>query len=1148
MKVNHFIAILFCSFIYSAVTAQGGGTPPDVITEFNKITPPNPEAFAMQRAIKTPVDISTGVPNISIPIYSLKSGSVEIPITLNYHAGGVLVDQIATSVGLGWTLNAGGAVQRTIRGRPDHIPGSFSLSLNQAAVDNINNQMITPSGMDYVVSNAEDWTQDDYSFSFLGTGGPFYFDENQVPRQITKNTTFNINVIDEYAVTGKRPYFKIKDFDNNEYFFDEEESTVSITRMKDKQMPGNGLMEVGRVDGISAWKLSKIVDKKTNAISTFQYEPYYSDAYFLTADIFDKKKYVITWECGDPDNPTLCGENYGTYYNEIWNQNASYSQVINEIKTADMKVLFHYSINPNANYYAKQLDSIVVVSLIDSVTIKKVHFVYQLFGGNHQLQLSAIRQYSNDSHDFIETRFIYYENSLYPEPELGSRSKDFFGFYNGRQNTLLTTSTDNDYTIQQADRDVNPDAIIIGSLKRVVHNTGGFEEFIYEPNRVDNDTYGAGIRIKQQIEYDPTKDQLHFTDYEYEDYEGEKVDLPFNIIPEIHNKTVYRKIFNSNWKSYATLMTSVFSTVPGGHVYKKVTTKTKGKDYDLKQIDEFDVVPIFNGFRAIPKRTQYFTYNSSSSSYSPVKEEKSYYTISSEHPHILVDNPNPTLEICHPTYGACSMVSGGLVTSAVFKEYTISKIKDEQFNYTNGKTLTEKAEYEYNNPSNNFPTTVTKTTSAGTIKKKIKYPYEMVAGSLDPTGIYNTMQTKGLVAKPIVEETYDKSNVLLTKKINNYSNSFPNNSSDFFAVNSIAIGTRSNTPEIREEATDYDVNGNALEIVKDGFPSSYVWSYRANYPLAKVVNARKNEIAYCSFETISDKGNWYINHKSSDFNTSIAVTGKKSLNYLPGVTQIYKHGLPQKNYIVTYWATNSSMQVNGSNGTALTTRNGWTLYEHKLTNTVDVDLSSANNITIDELRLYPENSQMSTYTYQHGTGITSVCDDRHTAQQFSYDNFNRLITVKDATANILKKMEYSYSESGQSTIYYSGYRSYVFQKNDCGSTYSGGSYFYSVPERAYSSRISQADADAKAEKELNEIGQFLANKRTLCYAPCSTACLTAIGRRCVNGNCEVGQEKYTASVYNTTTGFYECTYHYEYTDGFCSIDYYTTTATSPCIP
>jgi len=72
-----------------------------------------------------PVDFSTGVPKIEIPIYTIKSGSLTFPITISYHASGIKVNQEASAVGLGWSLNAGGAIIRTLKDRPDELSTGF---------------------------------------------------------------------------------------------------------------------------------------------------------------------------------------------------------------------------------------------------------------------------------------------------------------------------------------------------------------------------------------------------------------------------------------------------------------------------------------------------------------------------------------------------------------------------------------------------------------------------------------------------------------------------------------------------------------------------------------------------------------------------------------------------------------------------------------------------------------------------------------------------------------------------------------------------------------------------------------------------------------------------------------------------------------
>lgn len=68
-------------------------------------------AFEFIKFGELPVNEYAGLPNISIPIYTLKDGDLSLPIALSYHAGGIRVAEEASWVGLGWSLNFGNIVQ-----------------------------------------------------------------------------------------------------------------------------------------------------------------------------------------------------------------------------------------------------------------------------------------------------------------------------------------------------------------------------------------------------------------------------------------------------------------------------------------------------------------------------------------------------------------------------------------------------------------------------------------------------------------------------------------------------------------------------------------------------------------------------------------------------------------------------------------------------------------------------------------------------------------------------------------------------------------------------------------------------------------------------------------------------------------------------
>jgi YD repeat-containing protein len=61
----------------------------------------------------------TGTANINIPIYTVTSGGVSVPVSISYNGTGVKTKDVEGTAGMGWQLNTGGQVSRNVRGLPD---------------------------------------------------------------------------------------------------------------------------------------------------------------------------------------------------------------------------------------------------------------------------------------------------------------------------------------------------------------------------------------------------------------------------------------------------------------------------------------------------------------------------------------------------------------------------------------------------------------------------------------------------------------------------------------------------------------------------------------------------------------------------------------------------------------------------------------------------------------------------------------------------------------------------------------------------------------------------------------------------------------------------------------------------------------------
>ena len=170
---------------------------------FPKVVPPSPNAAALAQYADVPVSNYTGVPNISIPLFNVKSGKVELPINLSYHASGIKVAQEASWVGLGWTLNAGGTITRQIRGKDDlkniNGYGYLNAPLPSSTVNNLPawSDPGDLSAYTAIRGGTFDGEPDIFYYNFFGFSGKLVF-EKQSGNEIKAISIDQNNLIFSY--------------------------------------------------------------------------------------------------------------------------------------------------------------------------------------------------------------------------------------------------------------------------------------------------------------------------------------------------------------------------------------------------------------------------------------------------------------------------------------------------------------------------------------------------------------------------------------------------------------------------------------------------------------------------------------------------------------------------------------------------------------------------------------------------------------------------------------------------------------------------------------------------------------------------------------------------------------------------------------
>lgn len=453
----------------------------DPMASLTNVLPPSPDVAALGKYGEVPVNLNAGIPSIQVPLSTLPGRTINIPISLSYHAGGIKVGEISSWVGLGWTLSSGGMIGRSVRGLGDEVqngyfnkvgtgPGQVSVSdvmTNQS--NNYQNQIRLAAEGQF------DLEPDYYTFSFLGNSGQFHIDENRVAH-IHSEQDLRIEVPPAPSFSGD---WIITTPDGTQYFFGGAETISSgktiggtETNISDTSIDPSYT---------SGWFLKRIRTQKGEEI-TFEYTSY---TIVFDAELSESRYVNTSNVAGCPTRNNQVITNAG--------RTTSYTYLPSRIETERAVVEFTTTGSRQDLDGGRVLSEVIVKDKSNNQISKFVlNQGYFSSGSNgfkeKRLKLLSVSEYGSNSNTTPKVHSFYY-NETETLPSRDSDAQDHWGFYNGQDgNTSLipAITAPNGCTISPGnairEADELGDYATAGMLNRIVYPTGGETRFEFEPH------------------------------------------------------------------------------------------------------------------------------------------------------------------------------------------------------------------------------------------------------------------------------------------------------------------------------------------------------------------------------------------------------------------------------------------------------------------------------------------------------------------------------------------------------------------------------------------------------------------------------------------------------------------------------------------
>lgn len=1195
-----------------------------------------PDVASFMNYSFVPVNEYTGRPDITIPVYNIKFGDIEIPISLSYDGSGVKTSNIASRAGLNWNLNAGGMVIREIAGYDDTEVSTYYHGEEGKAIftkfgflmEKFDFVPRWPNGslVPYLIpTSTRDMQPDRYYVSAPGLITKFIHKRNGQPLELSKTGCKIISPYDlPYPLNPQQNiFFKVTSANGLQYTFDQFETYFSLVELRgaysshpvsstplpltaslvDQPWPAtlNYNDFVDRFNdfynAVNRWRHSRFEQYPVIHLSSIQNQNTNQKIQFFYTDntLVDNYRRVERDFKRDNATGSIIGVGQTNYEHDY-----SIEKIINKIEFPGGVVNFYYEDQRADVRGGKILKRIEIRNstgeLIKKVVLDQDYFQY----GNCtdpeclRLRLNKIKFFDNNNLEIPGYQFAYEDAQL---PSRYSLSRDFTGYYNGenvtdpqnhmpqvysKPNSYLNTflpfplpSQGYQLLTGNASQTANLYYAKAGTLKKITYPTGGYTTFEYDLNSfkfMGTEVQGGGLRLKSQNMYGANSTLARNINYEYKIADGSISGTILNPPRFVRSEAFTHYYSNQpvfSWISQS-INTSLELTSNSFVGYSRCKIEEPGNGYTINDYTSGTEFPnVYPSTPLLPAGAQYgenlnaLIYNGDAPGIYQDFDAKRGKLVSS----IIYDKNNIELKSIKNIYDY--KVYDTLMEHKAVKygpsPYILYRFKDhphavysspiasESFSVINSKTeekqlpggniIKTENNFIYNNQSPFITEKQTVLANNVLLKEKMYYPFDAEVAALPNMSDLNSLN----LIMPVKTEVY-KNETKLSSKVTQF-----DKYNNMVLPLSISEAVSSNPFIIVHAFKKYDNEGNLLEYQNKNEASvAYVWDYKNQYPVAEVNTAAASDIAATSFEA-DGTGNFGFGFNMIT-STQGGITGTKAYDLNGG---FWKNDLiPIKQYRVSFWAKGGKpgININDINGVSTiidnqfqlkTTKNGWELYEGIVTNAAAIGIWKHGHVAftyIDEVRICPLNAMMTTYTYKPLVGITSQCDVNNKITYYEYDAMNRLHIVRDFDNNIIKKICYNYAGQQQNcdgtiTYFNDPIVNQIFFRNNCTAPFVGGQVFVNIPYGHFTSTSSLAHANSLALA----FAQNYANANGACLESCNVNNCSGEGFKCINGNCEQGVIVYTFC-YSDGNGQQIQVYHYEWSDGSWSDNYYTPTA------